>query len=82
MHHVLMSSALLAMVPIAANAQWCPARGPEETPQGATAIATLVRMDEPGERMAVTGIVRRMDGRRIKSISIDQFDNLRGRYPK
>ncbi len=81
---MLIACALVGVLPLPAAGQWCPARGPEEVPQGATAVATLVRVDEPGERMAVTGIVRRMDGRTpvAGAVVYAYHTNQRGAYAR
>ncbi len=78
------SSALLVLLPTLVQAQWCPARGPEEVPRGVTAVATLTRPDEPGERLVVTGIVRQMDGRTIAPgvIVYAYQTNQRGAYAR
>lgn len=54
---------LTLLAPAPAEAQWCPARGPEELPAGATNDAIIAKPNEPGERMIVSGVVRQSDGR-------------------
>jgi len=84
MRRILSSSALLPVLPVLLQAQWCPARGPEELPRGSSSVATLARAEEPGERMVVTGIVRLMDGRTIAPgvIVYAYQTNQRGAYPR
>lgn len=78
--HVLASTLLLCL-PFQAEAQWCPAFGPEQVPREVTASATLARAAEPGERMIVSGIVRRSDGRTaVPGVVIYAYQtNQRGR---